>query len=396
MKKDGRIRVGVLALGHLSADTGGRTYLGEVLGPLGDEPDLDVEVHVADPDFDVPSSCRAVRHRVPPALGASGRVLAEALVARGLASGRRGVLLAPLNFLPATWRGPSVAVQHNVLSFGHTVTRTRDLARLRGWYRPRALAMTLRRATEIAAVSAYLRELLLDRFRDLDPNRVHVIPHGVPRRWKDLAPASQTASASPTVLVVSALWRYKRVDHAIEAFAQATRDLPAARLEIAGPGGEGERAALEDLARRLEVTDRVVFLGSLDYDELARRYVSADALLYLSEVESFGLPVLEAMALGVPVVARRVGGVVEVGGNVPFWVSPEAGPADAAAQLQRALLDADARYAHVSAGRARAEAFTWDRTATLTADALRAAVDGWQSSAVDFSARHGSVPANRR
>src|SRR2546421_4680229 len=108
------MRVAVVALGAVSRDTGGRTYLAELLGPLGDNPGLDVEVHVADPEFAVPSSCRAIRHdyAVPPER--ARRIAAEAWLASRL--GRADVLLAPFNYLPATWRGPSVVVHHNTFA----------------------------------------------------------------------------------------------------------------------------------------------------------------------------------------------------------------------------------------------------------------------------------------
>jgi glycosyltransferase involved in cell wall biosynthesis len=171
------------------------------------------------------------------------------------------------------------------------------------------------------------------------------------------------------------LWPYKRTDEAIEAFAQAASERPDATLDIAGPGETSERDRLVEFARRLGVASRVRFLGNVAPVHLARLYHEADVMLYLSEIESFGLPVLEAMAAGVPVIAKPVGGLPEVGGDVPAWVAPTASPAEVGDVLRRLLTDSAERARRGDAGRARAAAFTWSRAGELTAAALRRAVD---------------------
>jgi alpha-1,3-rhamnosyl/mannosyltransferase len=243
--------------------------------------------------------------------------------------------------------------------------------RLRGLYRPVALRASLRRARVILTVSAYLRDVLVRRFR-LDPRRVRVVPYGVSRRLEQGEPRYR--GTGPTILVVSALWPYKRVEQAVAAFAQATAGEPATLL-IAGPATAEERAPIEQIATRLNVGKRMHFLGNVPHDALADVYASADALLYLSEIESFGLPVIEAMVAGVPVIARRIPAVAEVAGDAPLWIDEHAGADEAAAQLRRLLHDDELRLGRVRAGRAQAERFTWERAARLTADALRAATE---------------------
>jgi glycosyltransferase involved in cell wall biosynthesis len=362
------LRVAVLWLGHVSSDTAGRTYLREILGPLGEIAGLSVDVHVADPGFAVPGSCHVVRHRVPLAAGPYGRVLGEQWVAARLGS-RYDVLLAPFNNLPATWRRPSVVVQHNVLAFGERVRS--ELGWIRAWYHPRALRMSLRRATLILTVSDYLRRLLLTGFEWLDPARVRVVPYGVA---SELAAGEAPTGRVPTsVLVVSALWPYKRVDQAIEAFASATGDASGSVLLIAGPDAGGIRSSLKARASELGVAERVRFLGNVSHDELARLYAEADALVFASEIESFGLPVLEAMAAGVPVVARRIDGVAEIGGEAPAWVDADGSAAELGEQLSAVLRDDEVRRERIAAGRRQASMFSWDAAAQATADALREA-----------------------
>ncbi|MDQ3857839.1 MAG: glycosyltransferase family 4 protein [Actinomycetota bacterium] len=393
-REDGsRIKVAVLWLGRVSQDTGGRTYLGEILGPLGDQPGLDVDVHLGDPDFEVPASCTPVRHHVPYRVGPAARVLAEPLVAGALNFGDYDVLLAPLNFLPPTWRGPSVVVLHNVLAFGDSLRD--EVSRLRAWYRPLATRAGLRRATEILTVSEHLRELVLAHFPDADPNRVHVAPLGTPTQLVMRARDRRGAAEGTNVLVVSTLRPYKRVDQAVEAFAEATRGLGDSVLRIAGPARPAEREPLEQLADQLGVGGRVLFLGNLSHAALADLYAGADALLFLSEIESFGLPILEAMAIGVPVIAKPIGALKEVGGNAPIWVPRDADAAAIGATLRRVLASEDLRDRHARAGRAQAARFDWQGAARLTADAVRRAAVSAQPRPTSRSAARGARAPSR-
>jgi glycosyltransferase involved in cell wall biosynthesis len=361
------MRVAVLALGPVGLDTGGRTYLAEILPPLAAQPGIELEAHVSDPGLELPAACRVIRHSILP--GPVGRILAERRVARSLSRGECDVLLAPLNYLPHGWRGPSVCVQHNVLALPSVVGASRDVSRLRRLYRPRALARTLRRATQVAVVSGHLRRLLLADFPTLDERRVRVVPLGVDPDWA----SRPDRQASGRVLVVSALWDYKRVDLAVEAFARLRVSLPEATLRVAGPGSTSATKALEDLAARLGVAERTELLGNVPRAGMPDLYEWADVVLQLSLIESFTLPVLEAMAAGVPVVATRGGAAVEIGGDAPIWLAEAATAEETAAVLGRALSDEAVRVESIRRGRERAAPFTWERSAGLLADTLRAA-----------------------
>jgi len=364
---DPPLRIAVLWLGRVSLDTAGRTYLTELLGPLAAQPGLTVDAHLGDPEFAVASGCGVVFHRVPYRLGPAARILLEPLVAVRL---RRSydVLFAPFGNLPFGWRGPSVVAHHNVLAFGPLVRE--ELSRLRAWWRPIALRSSLRRATRTLVVSAYLRRILCDAYPDLGQSSIEVVPYGVADRLGERGDREVDAAA-PQLVAVSATWRYKRLDQAIEALADIGGG--GARLVIAGPELGDERRRLGELAERLGVGERVVFAGNLSHTELATLYAASDVLLYLSEIESFGMPVLEAMRVGLPVVARQIPGVAEIGGEGPVWIGVEASRTEIAEAVASILRDPNRRRRHIAAGRARAACFTWERTAHLTAIALREA-----------------------
>jgi glycosyltransferase involved in cell wall biosynthesis len=366
-----RLRVAVLWLGLISRDTAARTYLSEILGPLGEEPDLDVDVHLGDRDFTIPPTCRAVWHRVPYRLGSGARIAAEPLVAARFRR-RYDVLLAPFGNLPPTWRGASVVVHHNVLAFGSEVRKTLSLSR--ALWRPLATRISVRNATRTIAISEYLRSLLLERFDELHSRTVDVVPYGVRPAPLVEPPRTTVDPGAPRLLAVSALWPYKRIDQAIETLALIRDDFPLATLSVAGPDAGAERTRLEALADRLGAGDAVCFVGNLSQEELREAYRSSDVLLYLSEIESFGLPVLEAMTLGTPVVARRIPGVAEIGGEGPFWIGRDGDAEATAAVVRHVLTDDTSRSRHVRIAREHASTFTWHRAAELTAGAVRAAV----------------------
>ena len=282
------------------------------------------------------------------------------------------VMLAPFGFLPLTWRGPSVVVLHNILAFGDLARR--ELSPLRALYRERAISSSLRRATIVLTVSDYLRKLVLDHFTFIDPSRVGVAHYGLSTELLSSAPEAQTSARRKNVLVVSALWPYKRVDQAIEAFALATAEEPDAVLRIAGPGTPTQLAASMNIARRWHILDRVLFLGNVPHSRLGQLYAESDAVLHLSEIESFGLPVLEAMGTGIPVLAKRIGGIPEVAGEAAIWIPPNAEAGHIAGLLRRVLSDDTFRVQHIRAGRREAAQFSWARNAELTARALRRAV----------------------
>ncbi len=326
-----RTKVAVIALGAVGEDTGGRTYLAGILGPLAATPGFEVELHLGDPQFEPPPGCHVVRHRVP--RRAAGRIAAEAWVARSLAGRDFDVLLAPLNYIPHLWRGPAVVVEHNLLTLPSEISRNDAISRTKAWYRPRALHSTLRRAREVVAVSEYLRGRLLAEVPSLDPDRVRVIPLGLPPDWAERT-AHRTVTGS-RVLVVSALSGYKRIGLAIEAFARAVESVPDATLTIAGPGSPERARELKRLADQRGVADRVSLLGNVPHDTVAELYGGSAVVLHLSTLESFALPVLEAMGAGVPIVASRIESNAELGGDAPLWLDPAAGVDETAALLVR-------------------------------------------------------------
>jgi glycosyltransferase involved in cell wall biosynthesis len=118
------------------------------------------------------------------------------------------------------------------------------------------------------------------------------------------------------------------------------------------------------------VRSRVHHLDYLDRGELNAVMRSAEAVVFPSLLEGFGLPVVEAMAVGVPVITSNVSSLPEVGGDAVLYVDPR-DPADIAAAIVRLSGDGELRLALVESGRKRAALFRWDEAARATAGVLR-------------------------
>ena len=175
------------------------------------------------------------------------------------------------------------------------------------------------------------------------------------------------------VLFVSSLWRYKNCDGLLRAWVTAREQLRADQLAIVGHGRDETYAAeLRALAAELGIADDVVFVGGVPLEETARFYQAADLLVYPSFNETFGLPILEAMACGCPVVTSNVSAMPEIAGGAALLCDPKD-----PASIARAIVDAAGPHAdHLRhLGLQRAAQFTWGATAAATLDVYREVAD---------------------
>jgi glycosyltransferase involved in cell wall biosynthesis len=225
----------------------------------------------------------------------------------------------------------------------------------------RSLRSALRRADAVIAVSDSTRRDLVARF-GVRPERIDVIHWGA----DPVDPPPAVAPASALVLAFGGDAPRKNTSGVLAGFAHASKRVPAARLALVGLSGAKKRAEYEALANRLGIADKVRFEGYVSDADLQRLYGEAAALFYPSLYEGFGMPVVEAMASGVPVVASNLTSIPEVVGDAGVLVDPrdEAAAGEALAKV----LGDPARRAQLRArGLERARALSWDDCARKTA-----------------------------
>ena len=284
--------------------------------------------------------------------------LARRHFARELAAERWDGLVEDVNKVPLAtrrWGVPNTIALVPHL-FGSTVFQEAPLPLAAAvWLAERPLAR-LYRGVPFQAISESTADDLVAR--GIPRDRVAVIYPGIDTAR--YTPAPGTRAEVPTFVYLGRLKRYKGVDLVLRAFARLGH--PTARLEIAGTGDH--RPALEALARSLDLTERVRFLGFVSEVEKVALLRRAWALCFASPKEGWGITNLEAAACGTPVVASRSPGLREsVRDGETGFLTPHGDVAALAAAMRRLADDPDLVARLGAEGRRFAETFTWERAA---------------------------------
>ncbi len=241
-----------------------------------------------------------------------------------------------------------------------------------------AMPLFVRRATAILAVSQHTRQDLVDRYRT-PPTKIHVVYEGVDSRFAPVGPPGvqelrqRYSPDRPYLLMVGTLEPRKNHITAFRALARLKAQGFPHRLVVVG----GKGWLFEPIQRQVEalgLQGDVLFAGHVADEDLPGLYTGADCFLLPSLYEGFGLPILEAMACGAPVVCSNVSSLPEIAGSAALLVEPQ--DHEALAEAVRRVLVEPGLAAHLrQAGRLRAAQFRWERTASETLAVYQEVVD---------------------
>ena len=236
----------------------------------------------------------------------------------------------------------------------------------------RRIYRTTAAADRVIAISETTRRDLLARY-PMPADRVVVVGNGVTETFAASGRGSGGRPSEPFLLYAGGLDPSKNVPFLLDVLGEVRRDIPSMRLALAGETGP-RREALRERARTLGLEKAVDFLGFVPDARLAAVCREAAAFVFPSRYEGFGLPPLEAMAAGCPVVASPGGALPEVLGEAA-WIAPF----DNAPAWARAVVtlhrDIGRRRAQVDAGRAHAARHTWARVGQETWGVYRSVLD---------------------
>jgi glycosyltransferase involved in cell wall biosynthesis len=289
------------------------------------------------------------------------------------------VLWAPNFFMPGRqlpFGRALVATVHDLAFSAMPETVAPETLRLLRTHLP----TTLFRADRLIAVSDATAGELVERLA-ANRRRIHTIHEGLDPGFASVQPpaTSDPALPAPYLLFVSTLEPRKNIGGVLEAFELVAQSGYAGHLVLVGRWGwrtDAIRRALE----LSPVRERIVHLDYVERGDLPWLYRGADALLFPSWIEGFGLPLLEAMACGTPVVTSGRSAMAEVAGPAAVYVDP-ADPREIASGVRTLLADPELRERLVRLGRERAARFSWDRAAAATSTALLQA--GGRNAATD-------------
>ncbi|MEJ2190080.1 MAG: glycosyltransferase family 1 protein, partial [Acidobacteriota bacterium] len=251
------------------------------------------------------------------------RVISEIfLTRRWIGDASRTVLLSPSAAASAFVRAPQIVVIQSSLMLP-SVRAQLSSVEIPGSIVTRLghsflLHWSLRKARAVIAVSNFVAREIVASFPFAEP-KLAVVYEGVDRRVFSGPSVAAVGADSPYLLLVGTLYRYKNVDRAIEALAhlRGAADVPPdLRLKVVGKDPDGrQRARLLAVASDVGVGSSIDLVGPVDQRTVRSLYWGAAALVFPSRIESFGLPVLEAMSAGTPVVCSNRGALPEVAGE---------------------------------------------------------------------------------
>lgn len=317
-------------------------------------------------DFGFLGSAGAVRvsRAGLPGPGAAGRIAALHFRIPEMArSGRADVVLNPNFISPIFGRTPTAVVVQD-LAFVHFASTVPVWRRM---YYHALVRTSIRRSSAVLVATRAMAEEVAE-FEPSVASRIRIAPLGVSSTHLATVPDSVNAPVGD-FLCVGTLEPRKNLARVLSVHGRLCRRFPDfPNLRLVGGEGWGRRVVADVLDGHPD-SQKVVRLGYLTDEELAAEYRNARALVFCSLYEGFGLPIVEAMQHGCPVLCSRGTALAEVAGDAAILADPrESG------EIEQAMLrlgeDAQLRSVLARAGRQRAREFTWERCVRRTINAL--------------------------
>jgi glycosyltransferase involved in cell wall biosynthesis len=369
------LKVAADATPLLASPTGVGVFTSELLNHLAPRPDLDLYAYAV--------SWRG-RDRLAAAVPEGTRVVSRPMAARPLHEmwrradhpridswiGRPDVVWGTNYVVPPT-RAQGLVTVHDL-----TPVRFPELTDGHTGSFPTLIRRALRRGAHVHTVSESVRDEVIDEF-GLTPDRVHAIHNGVRSQPGATVATGETAAritdrvgSDRYVLALGTVEPRKDLPTLVDAFELLADDDPDLRLVIAGADGWGADALTERISRCPHAS-RIVRRGWVEEAERPALLAAATVYAFPSLYEGFGLPALEAMQVGVPVVATAVGALPEVCGDAADLVPPR-DPGALAGALRRCVEDETHRRELVRRGHINVDRFSWARSADAFADLFAA------------------------
>jgi len=286
------------------------------------------------------------------------------ILPRYLQKNKIDIFHSPNHLLPLFYKGKTIVTVHDLIPF--------TLPEVYGFWYPAYLRLlfppTLKKADTIIAVSQTTKNDLLSLF-DIKEEKIKVIYNGLDANFKliedrNLLEKKRQYLNLPEkfILFVGTVEYRKNLKRLLHAFGGlAKKENLSHKLVIAGKFGIGSNEIFRTV-NSLGIQEKVVFLNYVSYDLLPFLYNLADIFIYPSLYEGFGLPVIEAMACGTPVITSNCSSLKEIAEGYALLVDPYK-PEDITEKIELLLHDENTRRELIKKGLRRSQIFSWEKTA---------------------------------
>lgn len=269
------------------------------------------------------------------------------------------LLLVPHINIPIFYRGKMIITIHDVFHMAHYD----QLSLLQKIYIKIISYFLKRKPTKILTVSKFSKQEII-RFLGVDKQKIHVTPNGVDEQWRCLETSTNINDGKPYFVYIGNIKPHKNLSNLIIAFKSIKEKLSHDLIIIGKKDGfiTGDNNIME-LANSMK--GRVKFTGFIENNELRQYLNQADAMIFPSYYEGFGLPPLEAMACGTPVIASNAASIPEVCGDAALYFNPYH-PEDIAEKILTFISDEQLQNDLREKGLKRSKLFSWEKCAEQT------------------------------
>lgn len=285
-------------------------------------------------------------------------------------SSKLDVLFVPSHTIPLIHPKKTVVTIHDLgfLHFPELYSKS-ELA-----YQKFGLNMAIKHAAHIITPSIYTKKDIVRNF-GLNPKKITVIYHGYDDHLYKPRLYPKKEDEEPYIFFVGRLEYKKNILGLVQAYEMLRREPKIKhKLVLAGNPGFGYDEYLEYIKTLKEnIQEDIIELGYIPDQELASWVKNASIFFFPSYFEGFGIPVIEAMACGVPVVTAKITSIPEIAGSAAILVNPNK-PFEMAVALSRLINDPKLYKTFVSKGKVRASLFSWEKSANETLRVLEEVV----------------------
>lgn len=346
---------------------GGVTYLRNMLPLMAADSRLDVHVCLHEDQVSVlPTKLDDVTYHYQRYPRGFWRVLIREQLDLPRLARRLAVdsMFSPANYGPFRAKN-HVVMARNAVSVGFVERRPLKLAYWAMLYA--ATFVSFAGCRRAIAVSEYAKRGVDRAYFHLFSDRIDIIPHGVEQKFLDSVPLPHREGY---LLAVSDIYVQKNFTSLVQAIAKVQKGRPDVYLKIAGRAVDDDYfEQLKNLILHLGLQEKIEFLGHVDSDELRELYQHCRLFVFPSTVETFGNPLVEAMACGAPVASSHTAAMPEVLGDAAAFFDPN-DTDDMAATIETLLASEDKCRDLSLRARKRAQHYSWRNTASRTIDVI--------------------------